>query len=175
MKDIWVISDTHFHHQNVLSFKNKDGDLIRGSRFSSVDEMDEYMLECWNSTIKPGDLVYHLGDVFIGPKDRFEEFWPKLHGSKRLVVGNHDDVKYFSKGGFFNKVMLWRLFKEENLLLTHVPVHPSGLHGSIINVHGHTHHNGSPQGPYRSVCVEMIDYKPIHIEELSQHATRSIS
>jgi len=85
-------------------------------------------------------------------------------------VGNHDDVKFLSSGSFFRKVMLWRRFGD--LLLTHVPVHPSTLgegrfKGSrIINVHGHIHQNQSPPGAYKCVCVEHTNYTPVSLESL---------
>ena len=72
----------------------------------------------------------------------------------------------------FEKVSLWRMFTDFNLLLTHVPVHNSTLYEHrfnekpMINVHGHIHQNQSPAGPYRCVCVEHIDYRPINIDEL---------
>lgn len=168
MRDIWVISDTHFNHKNILTFEDKVGKPIRP--FQSVEDMNETMLERWNSVVKPGDKVYHLGDVFFGSKEAFQKFWPRLNGRKRLVVGNHDDVKYLSSGGFFDKVLLWRKF--EHLLFTHVPVHPSTLQEGrfegkqMVNVHGHIHQNKSPDGPYRCVCVEQINYTPIHIDWL---------
>jgi calcineurin-like phosphoesterase family protein len=179
MKDIWLISDTHFHHENILKFIDSNGNLIRGAKFSSVKEMDEFMLEKWNSVVKPGDLVYHLGDVMMGPKEMFKSFFSKLHGKKRLVVGNHDDIKFLSGGGFFEKVLMWRMFPEFGLLLSHAPLHESSLRrGSpddptvpmLINCHGHIHHRSSPSGPYRCVCVEHIDYTPVHIETLAAEA-----
>ena len=71
--NVWVISDTHFGHKNILSFKDKDtGDAIRGKVFSSIDEMDETLIDNWNRVVKPGDKIYHLGDFnslfFIWPK-----------------------------------------------------------------------------------------------------------
>ena len=180
MANIWVISDTHFHHANILTFTDSEGELIRGARFSSVEEMDECMLENWNSVVKPGDKVYHLGDVQMGSKEQFSKFWPRLHGSKRLIVGNHDDIKFLSSGGFFAKVQYWRMFHEFGLMLTHVPIHVNSLfrypskNGDdgvtepepLLNIHGHIHQNPSPPGPYRCVCVEQINYTPINIEEL---------
>jgi calcineurin-like phosphoesterase family protein len=190
MSDIWVISDTHFNHANILNFTDSTtGELIRGARFSSVKEMDEHMIEQWNSTVKPGDKVYHLGDVMFGDKEYFQKLWPKLHGQKRLIVGNHDDIKYLSSGGFFSKVHMWRMFPEFGLLFTHVPVHPSNLkrnwikredynffqywwrryqsrNETMLNVHGHIHQNPSPEGPYRNMSVEAINYTPVNIEEL---------
>lgn len=177
MKDIWVISDTHFFHSNILRFTDSDGSLIRGARFSSMEEMNECMLENWNSVVKPGDKVYHLGDVFIGPKDEFVRFWKKLHGKKNLILGNHDDAKFFARNELVNKIQMWRMFPELGLLLTHVPIHESGLRRGapddetapmLLNVHGHIHQNPSPTEHHRCVCVEQIDYTPIHIEELAK-------
>lgn len=161
-RDIWLISDTHFFHQNIIKFCDRP--------FSSVEEMNEHMVDKWNSVVKPGDKVYHLGDVLMGPisPGHFESFWPRLNGSKRLVVGNHDDIKYLSNGGFFQKVMMWRHFKEHNILLTHVPLHPDHIRHHGVNVHGHIHEKPSPKGPYKCVCVEQINYTPIHIEEVNK-------
>ena len=181
MADIWLTSDTHFHHENILKFTDSEGELIRGARFSSVAEMDECMLENWNSAVKPGDKVYHLGDVMMGSKEQFTKFWSRLNGSKRLIVGNHDDIKFLSAGGFFAKVQMWRMFPEFGLLLTHAPIHQQSLFKypakdkinecsnepeALLNIHGHIHQNPSPPGPYRCVCVEQINYTPINIEEL---------
>lgn len=163
-RNIWVTSDTHFNHGNILKFKNSDDTPVRD--FDSVHEMNEVMVDNWNSVVKPGDKVYHLGDVFFGSKYHFKSLWPRLKGSKRLIVGNHDDVKFLSSGGFFQKVMLWRLFKEFGLILTHVPIHVDSFRVGSKNVHGHIHSNPSPEGPYQCVCVEQTNYTPVNIEEL---------
>jgi calcineurin-like phosphoesterase family protein len=89
-----------------------------------------------------------------------------MNGAKRLIVGNHDDIKQITKMGVFPKIMLWRMFPEFGLILSHVPMHESSIREAALNVHGHTHEKGSPAGPYRSVCVELTDYKPINIEDL---------
>lgn len=175
-REIWVTSDTHLFHSNILKFKDSDtGNLIRGEKFSDVDQMNQYILDKWNSVVKPGDIVYHLGDVFMGNREDFKNLWPKFQGSKRLVVGNHDDIPFLSSGGFFKKVMMWRTFPEFGLMLSHVPLHQSSLRRGapdnpdapvLLNVMGHIHQNPAPDGPYRCVCVEQTDYTPINIEEL---------
>ena len=53
-KDIWIISDTHFQHENILKFEpTRPG--------STIQEHDEALIDNWNSVVKPGDKVYHLG------------------------------------------------------------------------------------------------------------------
>ena len=81
-RNIWVISDTHFGHANILSYSDRP--------FSNVTEMDEYMVTAWNETVKDGDIVYHLGDVYFSSVGA--QNLPKLKGRKRLVLGNHDDA-----------------------------------------------------------------------------------
>lgn len=179
MADTWVISDTHFRHANLLNFRGHDGNLVRGNLFDSIDQHDEYMIAQWNRYVKPGDTVYHLGDVFFGDREWFENNWPRLNGTKHLIAGNHDNLDYLVAGGFFETVSVWKLFPSLNLVFTHIPVHEKSamMWGSketglrkepvqLLNVHGHIHENPSPPGPYRCVSVEQIDYTPINIEEL---------
>lgn len=175
MGKIWVISDTHFNHSNILTFRdNNSRSLIR--EFSSVEEMNETMIERWNEVVRPGDKVYHLGDVFFGPKEWFKQNWSRLNGSKRLVVGNHDDIQFLTGGGFFKKVNMWRCFGEYNILMSHVPLHYTSLFRNknmdkpMLNVHGHIHQHKSPEGPYKCVCVEQTDYRPVDLEELIELA-----
>ncbi len=170
-RDIWVTSDTHFGHENILNFKDENGFHFRGDLFPNVQEMNDHMVDKWNSVVKPGDIVYHLGDVFFGDKDEFKKLWPKLVGRKRLVVGNHDDVKWLSSGGFFNKVMMWRMFPEWGVVLSHVPLHTSSFgHKAKFNVHGHIHQRCSPTPRHINVSVEVTDYTPVHIEDVMAYA-----
>jgi len=175
VKNIWLISDTHFFHSNILKFTDDNGELIRGKLFDTVEQMNECMLDNWNSVVKPGDIVYHLGDVMMGNKEEFKKYWKQLNGSKRLIVGNHDDIKWMAQNELFTKILMWRMFTEFGLLLSHVPIHESGLRrGSptdetapmLLNIHGHIHQNPPPSANHRCVSVEQINYTPINLEEL---------
>jgi calcineurin-like phosphoesterase family protein len=155
MKDIWVISDTHFGHQNIIRYCNRP--------FADEKEMNEAMIERWNSVVKPGDIVYHLGDVYFGEQGKVLH---KLVGRKRLILGNHDLGKDPYIQNNFQKILMWRMFPEFGLLLTHVPVHPNSLFKVSKNVHGHIHDKNMDDERYINVSVEQIDYTPVHIETL---------
>ena len=178
-RDIWLISDTHFNHANILKFTDsRTGNLVRPG-FESVSHMNEHMIERWNSVVKQGDIVYHLGDVFFGDKEWFKKNWPRLNGSKRLIVGNHDDIPFLASGGFFKKVLMWRQFTEFDVILSHVPLHEmSSSRGRpdaqkrMVNVHGHIHQNSSPPGLYMNMSVEAIDYTPQNIEDVAAKAKK---
>lgn len=160
MSDIWVTSDTHFGHENIIKYSDRP--------FHNIEEMDEALIENWNRVVKPGDKVYHLGDVWMGSGERAYKNIRRLNGKKRLVLGNHDDARSAPLQAF-QKICLFRSFKEFGLMLTHVPVHPSSIIRAgegAINIHGHIHTNPSPPGPYKCVCVEQTNYTPVNIEKL---------
>lgn len=172
MNDIWVISDTHWHHANMLTFITPDGRKVRPWLPEQVDEMDEYMVDRWNSVVKPQDKIYHLGDVAMDKK--FIAIVGRCNGHKRLVRGNHDihPIKLYL--AVFDEVYATRWF--EDVIMSHIPLHPESLGPKAVdrprkwaNIHGHVHNN-VPQGHfgpvYYNVSVEMIDYTPVHIDEV---------
>jgi calcineurin-like phosphoesterase family protein len=159
MTDIWVISDTHFNHGNIIKYCDRP--------YTSTTEMDWDMVSKWNSVVKPGDKVYHLGDVYMKASNGYiDNVLSSLNGQKRLILGNHDNGADQILLKHFKKIYLWRHFKEFGLHLSHVPLRRESIFTDCVNIHGHTHDQGSPEGPYRSVCVELIDYTPVNIEEL---------
>lgn len=167
MSEIFVISDTHFGHENIIKYCDRP--------FNDYIEMDEHIIRKWNNIVSPQDKVYHLGDVYMGKSHYCDEILHSLNGKKRLILGNHDNGKDQVLLRHFQKIVVWRMFPEFGLLLTHVPVHQNSLRKNgrndapdceLTNIHGHIHNNPSPEGPYRNVSVEVINYTPINIEEL---------
>lgn len=156
MANIFVISDTHFGHANIIEYC--------GRPFRTADEMDATMEANWNAVVKPQDHVYHLGDVAMNRRSL--EIVKRLHGHKRLVFGNHDifDWKDYIAAGF-QKLMGMRVL--DGVLLTHVPIHPQSLGRFIGNVHGHVHNNDTLSHPYVNVSVEVIAYRPMPLEEIT--------
>ena len=130
MSDIWLVSDTHFGHENVLKFTDRDGNLIRGSRFSSVEEMDEHMVERWNNVVKDGDKVYHLGDVVINRKAL--GIMRRLNGDKVLIRGNHDIFKDDDYRQHFRELRAYHVMN--GMILSHIPIHEESL-GQIGRAH----------------------------------------
>lgn len=152
---IFVISDTHFGHRNIIGYCNRP--------FASADEMDECLADNWNSVVKEHDIVYHLGDVYMGHSHNVLD---RLNGRKRLILGNHDNGRDQNLHRVFKKITVWRMFPEYGALLTHVPIHESSLKPSMVNVHGHIHDKASPTGYHVNACVEAIGYRPVELEEL---------
>ena len=165
MANIFVISDTHFGHKNILNFKNAEGQSLRV--FEDVNQMNEHMIERWNSVVRPEDKIYHLGDLIVKGDD-----WAllgRLQGHKRLILGNHDYPNMRLYQPYFEDIYSTRLL--DKLLLSHIPIHPLSLGKAIANVHGHVHNNVKPDHfgkQYVNVSVEVVDYTPVAWEDLKQ-------
>lgn len=176
MPNVLLISDTHFSHRGIVKFLNDDGSKTRP--WDNTEEMDEALVENWNSVVRPQDRVYHLGDVVINRSAL--PILSRLNGEKILVMGNHDVFRREEYAEYFKEVRgVWMLDK---FVLSHIPLH----HTSVIerweaNIHGHLHSNRVMLPPlkqdsylypeeidplYYSVCVEQINYTPISLDEL---------
>ena len=80
-------SDTHFFHHNILAYTERD------KLWDSVEDMNEGLINRWNSVVGKGDRVFIIGDVALGGKSKAKllaEILKRLHGTKFLVPGNHD-------------------------------------------------------------------------------------
>lgn len=163
MQKVFLISDTHFSHNNIIRYEYRP--------FQNTDEMDEYMIKKWNEVVSENDLVFHLGDVSISGAKRAEEVLKRLNGRKILILGNHD---HFSKTkwrklGFES----YERYFYNDYLLTHIPVDEEPLKVAVEkgflkgNIHGHTHSQNQHLSKelYKCCCVELIDYAPILFDE----------
>lgn len=159
MSTTFLISDTHFSHANILQFE------AEARPFSSVEEMNEKLIENWNSVVGHNDIVWHLGDVLFGNKNF--HILDRLNGRKNLVLGNHD---HYGKGvatymEYFRDIQASK--KYDDYLLTHVPIHPSQFYRFAGNVHGHLHSkhvldaDGNKDRHYVNVSCEHTALSPI--------------
>lgn len=171
--DKWFISDTHFFHTNILKFTGDGGKLIRP--FSSIEEMHEIMVASWNGVVRDNDYVYHLGDVTFRYGKEFNELMSRLKGRKRLILGNHDRVKGTDLLKWFEKLDLWKGFKEHNFTASHIPLRLESLRDGAFNVHGHIHQNNSPTPNHINVSVEVRQYTPVNIDEIGEEIKRAFN
>lgn len=130
MINTWFISDTHFGHQNILEYEKE------ARPFSSLEEMNEVMIDRWNKVVKDKDIVFHLGDFAFGRSNI--SIASRLKGKKRLVMGNHDTYPVTEYLPYFDRVFGMIHYKQ--CVLSHIPVHVDSL-GSrwMLNIHGHLH------------------------------------
>ena len=79
---IFFTSDTHFGHTNIMKYCKRP--------FETVEEMDQTIIDNWNSVVRPEDIVFHLGDFGFCGSLRLREIVDQLNGKIYLITGNHD-------------------------------------------------------------------------------------
>jgi len=157
--NFWFTADTHFGHANLV-YKIKD------RPFSSIEEMDETLISNWNSVVKPGDLVYHLGD-FSWPDCSL--YVDRLNGNIQLIKGNHDRQKDKDYDMFFNWVGDYKKIRidGQKLILFHYPIRSwNAKHWGSWHLFGHTHNSILPELGSCDVGVDCWDFFPVSYEQL---------
>jgi len=174
MPDIYFTSDTHFSHQPEFLWKPRG--------FSSVEEMNEAIIERWNSIVKPNDIVYHLGDTMLNDNEKGIECFKRLNGQIFLIFGNHDSEArrnlLFSEcrnkmlGGWYAYQIK---YSKMTIYMSHYPTLTANYddkHFSqhVLALHGHTHQQTnflSPSNPFMyHVGVDSHNCTPVHIDEV---------
>lgn len=158
MSKTWVTSDQHYGHANILRF-----DPPRP--FTSVEEMNETMVERYNDVVRDGDTVYFLGDVAISRRSL--PIIGRLPGRKILIKGNHDIFKPTDYLAVFKDIRAYKVLPASGAILSHIPVHPDQLAGRFsLNIHGHTHFRNLADARYVNVCVEQTGYAPVLLQDI---------
>lgn len=132
---IYYISDMHFGHKNVLKFD--------GRPFETVEEMDEKIVENWNSRVTPDDTVYILGDGFWKNEENSVKLIQKLNGHKHLIRGNHDRVHGRLKD-YYESIEFYAEVNDNNrlVILSHYPMpfYKNQRYGAVM-LYGHVHNS----------------------------------
>lgn len=173
-KNTFFISDTHFWHENALGFEGRD--------FSSVEEMNETIINNWNSRVKGNDTVYIMGDMFYRAKpEDVEAVLLRLKGKKRLVRGNHD-------GSWIDKIDWKQYFVsidymlevddgQRALTLCHYPLLTWKHQLRSYMIHGHLHVDTSDdfwplirsRERLLNAAVEINGFSPVTFDELVEN------
>lgn len=170
MSNIFLSSDLHLGHKNILVFTDESGKPARV--FNDIDEHNEYIIQQHNKVVGVNDTWYCLGDVAMNK--RYVPLISRMNGKKHLIAGNHDTADAVEFLKYFDDVKGSRAIGE--FIMTHIPVHPSQFYLFKANIHGHLHSNrvtfpgifGKPMLDHRyyNVSMECLqDYTPISYED----------
>ena len=112
----YYISDLHYGHNNVIKFDNRP--------FENVEEMEEKLVNNWNSVVTNKDHVYHLGDFCWGKVDEWIRILKRLNGNIHIIKGNHDIDLSPKLKKYIVEYTEYKELKEQgyNLILCHYPM-----------------------------------------------------
>lgn len=187
MSKLYLITDTHFNHKNMVE---------KGWRPADYQQQ---LIDNWKAIVKPDDTVVHLGDVIFSHRGELSAILQGLPGYKVLIKGNHDTEKdqWYLNHGFDQVIKDAAVITEDQyntydnippvgyIVLSHEPFDmrqcKEGKAGEIVaNIHGHLHkeiHRTTSEYPYYNndknflLSMEFVGYRPIGIDEFVYYWT----
>ena len=92
---MFFTGDHHFGHNNIIKYSNR--------LFASSEEMDDKMVEEWNSVAGEEDTVFHLGDFSLSSNLNYVQ----------SLFGRLNGVVYFLPI-WWHHVIEWERIRDEN-------------------------------------------------------------
>jgi calcineurin-like phosphoesterase family protein len=157
--------------------------------------MHETLIKNWNDRVKPGELVYIIGDFSFANHTLTKKVMDRLNGKKILIKGNHDMPAHKAILAGFDEVheniFIWLTASEDKkykVFLSHFPYRHNlwkwlkwkimgGYWDTRYNhkrmvddgdwlIHGHTHQRYKLRNKMIHVGVDAWDYRPVSHHEI---------
>lgn len=144
---IFFTSDEHYGHTNIIKYCNRP--------FTSIQEMDNILIQKHNEVVGKNDIVWHLGDFTLSPYP--DEYSPKLNGKQFYIKGSHD--KWLKQAHEMYEV---RLSTGQTVILCHyaMRIWPKQHYGTW-HLFGHSHGTLKMQlGKSMDVGVDTNNFYP---------------
>ncbi len=166
----WVVSDTHFGHENIKAFCHRPPDI------------EQTMIENWARAVPDDATLLHLGDLSYKSNSFFKNLLaPHLTGARKLIIkGNHDRQRFsFYRDSGFKIIQPFKLaYRHHIISFSHYPWNPEYDAGhepppDHVRVHGHIHNNGYTRAalvPFVrrqiNISAEQTKYTPLNLKLL---------
>jgi calcineurin-like phosphoesterase family protein len=161
---LWVVSDTHFCHKNILIYE------AANRPFKDRDEMNEALIQRWNERVGKTDLVLHLGDFSFGNKNRIKDIVARLNGRIWLLLGNHDREQHYNWQELgFERSIKHPFLLDGRFIFSHEPLNE--IPEEHINIYGHVHGSkyfNTIDTNRLCACVERWNCAPIEYEYIKK-------
>lgn len=168
---VWIWSDQHFGHKNIIGFSNRP--------YPNIELMHECMLLNYNELVEPGDVCIWVGDVAFLNDNAANEIVRQYNGYKILILGNHDINRKKIKKLDFDEIHLLKHVNFKyghsrtfDFVFTHYPC--KNFDDRTINIHGHEHvaHLYTNTPNHVNVNCELHGFKPLNLIPLAEMLTK---
>lgn len=163
---LWIITDTHLGHAKMPFFCGRP------------EGFEDRILSGIKESVRPGDVLAHMGDVCFGCDDYWNKALINAAGGCRkwLCLGNHDKKSaawYMAHGWDFVAESFTIRTHGVRVMFSHIPQRDNGYG---LNVHGHFHNNDhrkwEPEivavmnNKHFLVAMEHLLYRPILLDRI---------
>ena len=160
---IYFSSDFHFGHKMIIQYSERP--------FKNVSKMNHSLVTNWNRMVKKDDIGYILGDLTLRrhADHNLMEIVGSMNGRKRLIIGNHDKIKWFEylDLGFESVHTSYELVYEgHKIFMCHDPAMREAVPKDYIVACGHVHRFFKVFKNCVNVGVDVWNYEPLSIDTL---------
>lgn len=170
-----------FNHANICKATSQWSDPNRVRDFSSLDEMNDTIIDNTNAVVKPDDILYFLGDFLFGP----DKLTNVIKFRQRIVCKNLIFIKGNHDYQIWKKEILGQICIEYDkriirklggklCFMDHFPCASwEEMGNGSIMIHAHSHGTYKAEGKIIDVGVDVQipeinhkKYTPFHIDEI---------
>jgi calcineurin-like phosphoesterase family protein len=161
---IWFSADYHLSHKNIIKYCNRP--------FQNVEEMDSVIIDNLKSRVKPGEILYYLGDLTF-KKDVAIEFFNEFEEIEiHYIIGNHDNKEvlqvaeqYCASISHLKDIII----EEQPITLCHYAMRVwNKSHFNAWQLYGHSHGTLQPIGKQYDVGIDNNGFYPINFDDLQK-------
>ncbi len=177
-RNVWVTSDTHFSHKNIVRGISNWDDK-RGCRdFDTLDKHDYTILKNINDVVGEDDILFHLGDFSFSGHENVRKFREQIICKEiHYILGNHDQYieplnsryrELFSSVQHYKEVTFINGSDKKHVIMCHYAMDVWNNHhkGSIM-LFGHSHSTlAISHRKKMDVGVDTNNLKPYNIHEI---------
>lgn len=187
--NIYFFSDPHYGHKNICrgvsEWKKEESPTgqQRTRDFDTLEEMNDTLVNNFNSVVKENDVAWCLGDWSFGGHENIKRFRDRLNCKTiHLVFGNHDQhiepinspyrglfasVQYVKEFHLKLGTEKTGKFGKQGFFLSHYShrVWNKSHHGTI-HLWGHSHGTLPMYGKSMDVGVDTHNLYPYHLDEI---------
>jgi calcineurin-like phosphoesterase family protein len=164
---IYLISDTHLNHANMIDFCGRPADF------------EKIILKNLKN-LKSTDRLIHLGDICMGKDELMHQKLNESCMAKRILIkGNHDKKSYsyyMDRGWNFVCSSLTMSAYGREITFSHKPIPTEN-----VNIYGHFHtsHNSTCEQELINIltphhwqfCLEFTEYQPVPLEKFIEYCS----
>lgn len=161
---LWFTADEHYGHTNIIKYCSRP--------FSSVEEMNEKLINNHNSVVSDKDVVWHVGDFTLSGSHFAFTIQRRLHGKHFYINGSHD--RWIEEASVPAPYLKELMYEGQRIVLCHYAfrVWPHSHHGSW-QMYGHTHGKLPGIGYQWDVGVDNNNFLPISFDQLKEKFSRT--
>lgn len=155
MSNIYFTSDLHVYHRRIQEF------CPSTRKGKNWEEMSEILMQNLVSVLKPGDVLYNLGDVAFQGKEFCHKVLERIAATgaeHHLILGNHDQNirKHQELRDLCTSVqsMKTTFIEKQMVIMCHFPMAHWEAEENSFHLHGHCHGSYKADGHILDVGID---------------------